>query len=106
MKSFSLSPRAARSLDAIADYSAQAFGKRRGDAYIADLLACCTDVAARRKTTVSCRVHFGEDLLADLTFSRSGRHFVIFVEMPTEYFVVDFIHQSADIGGRLGGPQR
>lgn len=104
MKPFSLSLRAARSLDGIADYSAQAFGKRRGDAYVANLLNCCNDVAKRHKAAASCLVHFGEDLLADLQFARAGRHYIIFLEKPTEFLVVDFIHQSADVGGRLGGP--
>jgi toxin ParE1/3/4 len=104
MKPFSLSFRAARSLDRIADYSFETFGKLRGDAYVADLLTCCRNVAAGRKATTSCRIHFGEDLRTDLRFARAGRHYVVVVEMLSEFLIIDFIHQSADVGGRLGGP--
>ena len=44
---------------------------------------------------------FADDLAADLRFTRAGQHFVIFVEAPDEVLIVDFLHQSADIAGRL-----
>jgi plasmid stabilization system protein ParE len=45
---------------------------------------------------------FADDLREDLRFARAGNHFVIFVETPDEVLIVDFLHQSADIAGRLG----
>jgi toxin ParE1/3/4 len=101
MKSVFISDRAARSLDRIASFSKDAFGSIRGDRYIADLLRRCRTVADGKAQHQSCRRHFAEDLREDLRFTRSGRHYIIFIDTPTETLIVDFIHQSADIGRRL-----
>jgi toxin ParE1/3/4 len=104
MKRFSLSRRAEGSLDSIGAFSRETFGKTRGDVYVATLLDRCRKIAAGQMPNQSCHSQFGEDLRANLRFARSGRHFIIFIETATEFVIVDFIHQSADIGGRLGGP--
>ena len=45
---------------------------------------------------------FADDLREDLRFARAGQHFVIFIETVDQVLIVDFMHQSADIAGRLG----
>jgi len=105
MKAFRLSFRAERSLDEIAQYSRRTFGASRGKTYVQTLLDRCRDVAEGRVPHQSCRNHFAADLDQDLRFIRAGQHYVIFVEGLAEIAIIDFIHQSADIGGRLGGPQ-
>ena len=104
MKSYVLSVRAERSLDGIAAHSLERFGKRRGDRYVADLLERCQAVASGHVPHQSCRAHFADDLREGLLFVQAGRHFVIFMQAATQVFIIDFIHQNADIGDRLGGP--
>lgn len=105
MKPFSLSFRAEYSLDQIGAYSRENFGRERGETYVVALMERCHMVASGQLPTQSCRSAFGESLRSDLRFTRSGRHIIIFVDMPTEILIVDFIHQSADIGARLEGPR-
>ncbi len=105
MRSFRLSYRAEFSLDAIAAFSRETFGNIRGQAYVATLLERCRKIALGQLQTRPCRSQFGDDLRDDLRFVRSGSHNVIFVETPSGVTIIDFIHQSADIGGRLGGPE-
>ena len=45
---------------------------------------------------------FADDLREDLRFARAAQHFVILVETEAVVLIVDFLHQSADIAGRLG----
>ena len=104
MKAASLSARARRSLDDIGAYSVKNFGDRRGDAYVASLLARCRAVARGTEPHHACRDFFAEDLRDNLRFARAGQHFVIFVETPRDIVIIDFLHQSADIGNRLGDP--
>ncbi len=101
MKPVAISDRAARSLDRIASFSKDAFGAVRGDRYIADLLRRCRAVANGRAQHQSCRRQFADDLREDLRFTRSGRHYIIFVDTPSKILIVDFLHQSADIVRRL-----
>lgn len=103
MKRFSLSFRAESSLDAIFVYSIETFGRKRGESYVDALLDRCRAIATGCAPTRSCRKAFAADLRSDLRYARSGRHFIIFVETQEEVLIVDFIHQSADIGGRLEG---
>ncbi len=105
MKSFGLSGRAESSLDSIGAFSRETFGKARGEAYVASLLDRCRNIASGWLPSRSCRAQFGDDLRDDLRFVRAGKHVVIFIETATAILIVDFIHQSADIGGRLGGPE-
>ena len=104
MKSFGLSHRADSSLDAIAAYSRRTFGRTRGEAYIATIMQRCRLVANGALTGRSCRSHFGEDMREDLRFVGAGSHFVFYVESSSAITIIDVIHQSADFGGRLGGP--
>jgi toxin ParE1/3/4 len=103
MKRFSLSFRAEHSLDLIGAYSMENFGSKRGEAYVDALLDRCRRIAMGNAPIHSCRDVFAPDLRSDLRFARSGRHFIIFTETPDEILIIDFIHQSADIGGRLEG---
>jgi toxin ParE1/3/4 len=105
MKPFSLSFRAETSLDQIGAYSRENFGKARGQAYVAALLDRCRAIASGRLPTRYCRDVFAPSLRAELRYTRSGRHFIIFLETPDEIQIIDFIHQSADIGGRLESPE-
>jgi toxin ParE1/3/4 len=105
MKPFSLSFRAEKSLDEIGAYSRENFGKARGQAYIGALLDRCRAIGSGHLHTQTCRDVFAPNLRSELRFTRCGRHFIVFTETPTEIQIIDFIHQSADIGGRLEGPE-
>ncbi len=49
----------------------------------------------------SCRMAFAADLRDDLRFSRAGQHFVVFIESEAEIVVLDFLHQSMDLPGKI-----
>lgn len=105
MKSLNFSPRSERALENIATWSAENFGVARARRYSADLLASCKRIARNEAQWRFCRDVFALDLRSELRFTRCGRHVIIFTEIPSEIQIIDFIHQSADIGGRLEGPE-
>lgn len=102
-RAYRLSDRAARNLAEISAWTYETFGERQADKYGDQLLQQISVIAMGRAFSQSCRDVFAADLRSDLRFARSGRHFIIFTETPDEILIVDFIHQSADIGGRLEG---
>ena len=91
------------SLEDIGDWSTENFGLARARQYTNELLSVCRHIASGIAPWRHCRDIFASDLRSDLRFARSGRHVIIFTETPDEVLIVDFIHQSADIGGRLEG---
>ena len=62
----------------------------------------CRTIADGALHHKSCRTVFADDLREDLRFTRAGQHYVIFIETAQEVVIVDFLHQSANIAGRLG----
>ena len=42
-----------------------------------------------------------QDLPEDLRFTRSGQHFIVFIEDATQVIIVDFLHSRADLPGKL-----
>jgi toxin ParE1/3/4 len=104
MKSLILSDLAERSFRLIATYSKENFGARRGEDDARTLNARCAALARGELSGRSCREVFAPDLRADLRFVASGSHYIIFRESDSDVLIIDFIHQSADVGGRLGGP--
>jgi toxin ParE1/3/4 len=103
VKAIELSPRAERSLDDILTYSRARFGDPRARRYAKGLMDRCRMVAKGHLVHQSCRSFFAEDLHEDLRFIRAGQHFVVFIERGNRIVIVDFLHQSADIGNRLEG---
>ena len=104
MKSVRISERAGESLAEISYWTAKTFGLAQADQYIEVLVGRMNGIAEGTVQRQKCRDVFANDLHADLCLARAGRHFVIFTETTTEIHIIDVIHQSADIGGRLGGP--
>ena len=102
MKALAISDRADASLSQIFGWTIDKFGQRQADAYSAMLLDRSKAIAAGQVPHQSCRVMFADDLREDLRFARAGQHLVIFIETVDQVLIVDFMHQSADIAGRLG----
>ena len=103
MKQIVISDRAARSFRRIATYSNENFGARRGEQYARSLTERCAAVARGDVSGRSCGDFFALELQADLRFVAVGSHYVIYRETVRQVVIIDFIHQSADVGGRLGG---
>jgi toxin ParE1/3/4 len=101
-RDFVLSDRAARSFREIGIYTRDRFGREQMRFYLDGLLMRCQAIAEGTAHHQSCRAVFADDLREDLRFARAGSHYVIFVETEAEVRIVDFLHQSADVGGRLG----
>ena len=102
MKPFVFSDRAEASFESILEWTFENYGGRQLDKYRDILLERCRAIGQGSALHQSCRVMFADDLREDLRFARAGNHFVIFVESADEVQIVDFLHQSADIAGRLG----
>lgn len=96
-----LTRQAEASLTDIVNWTLDAFGPAQADAYLADLIGCCEDVAARRALTHSCRDRFDPGLSDVLEFARSGMHLVVFARIDGITIIVDFLHQQADLPRRL-----
>ena len=100
-KRFRLSTRAERSIADVGAWTLGKFGDQQAGRYLETLISRWIALSDGRLTYRSCRDHFAPDLREDLRYFPACRHFVIFVEAPAEYQILDFIHQSANAGGWL-----
>lgn len=101
MKRLTFSERADSSFEQILEWTYERFGARQVATYRDTLMERCRAIAEGRVVHQSCRTIFADDLRDDLRFARAGSHYVIFIETTTEVQIVDFLHQNADIAGRL-----
>ena len=74
MKDLELSDRAERSLDDIAVWTLDHYGRSQMSRYIDALLDRCRALAAGHVPHQSCRTAFADDLREDLRFARVGQH--------------------------------
>ena len=100
-KSWRLTRQAEASLLEIALWTITTFGPRQAQAYEEDLIACCSRIASGTVTSQSCRILINPDLVEDLRFTRSGQHFIVFVEDQNSVIIVDFLHNRSDLPAKL-----
>ena len=96
-----LTQQAEASLLEIARWTMETFGSRQAAAYEEDLIAKCRDIASGDAVTQGCRQLIAPDLTEDLRFTRSGQHFIVFIEDAAQVIIVDFLHSRADLPGKL-----
>ena len=95
-----LTRQAEASLIEIALWTLETFGSRQAAAYEEDLIAKCREVASGQAVTQCCRQLIAPDLAEDLRFARSGQHFIVFIEDPSQVIIVDFLHSRCDLPGK------
>ena len=96
-----LTRQAEASLTDIARWTHETFGPRQAAVYEEELIARCIDIAEGTAISQECRQLIHPDLPEDLRFTRSGQHFIVFVEGPDSVIVVDFLHSRTDLPRRL-----
>ena len=96
-----LTKQAEASLLEIALWTFETFGPRQAEAYEDDLIARCREIASRTAITQGCRQLIAPDLAEDLRFTRSGQHFIVFIEAVDQVIIVDFLHSRSDLPGKL-----
>ena len=96
-----LTRQAEASLVEIARWTLYTIGPRQATAYEEDLIARCTEIADGTAPSQDCRRLIAQDLPEDLRFTRSGQHFIVFIEDATQVIIVDFLHSRADLPGKL-----
>lgn len=90
-----------KSLLDIALWTLETFGPRQADAYEQDILAKMDDIAAGVAHTQSCRVLIDSNLADDIRFTRVGGHYLIYIEYPDSFVLLDLLHQTMDIPRHL-----
>lgn len=100
-KTWRLTRQAELSLLDIAIWTIETFGPRQALAYEEDLIARCSGIASGTATSQSCRALIDPDLAEDLRFTRSGQHFIVFVEDDASVIIVDFLHARSDLPAKL-----
>jgi len=100
-KPWRLTRQAEASLSDIALWTIDTFGPRQAQAYEEDLIARCSGIASGSVPSQSCRAIIDPDLKEDLRFTRSGQHFIVFVEDETSVIIVDFLHSRSDLSAKL-----
>lgn len=108
-KPWRLTRQAEASLLDIALWTIETFGPRQAQAYEEDLIARCLGIASGGVATQSCRAIIDPDLRDDLRFTRSGQHFIVFVEDDSSVIIVDFLHSRSDLPAklaRMGGSEQ
>ncbi len=78
-------------------------GPRQAEAYEEDLIAACREIADGTALSPDCRRLIDPDLAEDLRFTRSGQHFIVFVEDSAQVIIVEFLHSRSDLPKRLAG---
>lgn len=96
-----LTVQAEASLIDIARWTLETFGPRQAAAYEDDLIARCAEIAAGTAVSQDCRRLVAPDLPEDLRFTRSGQHFIVFVEDAAQVIILDFLHSRADLPDKL-----
>jgi toxin ParE1/3/4 len=96
-----LTLQAEASLNEIARWTLETFGPRQAAAYEDDLIARCNEIAAGNIVSQDCRRLIAPDLPENLRFTRSGQHFIVFIEDGAQVIIVDFLHGRADLTGKL-----
>ena len=100
MKQFRLTRQAEEHLTEIAIWTFDTFGPRQADAYEQDLILRCEQIANGTASNQSCAV-LVDGLKADLRYTRSGQHFVVFLEYDEEVVIVDFLHSRSDLPAKI-----
>ena len=96
-----LTRQAEASVTDIARWTRETFGPRQAAVYEEDLIARCIDIAEGTAISQGCRQLIHAALPEDLRFTRSGQHFIVFVESPDSVIIVDFLHSRSDLPRRL-----
>ena len=98
-----LTRQAETSLLEIALWTVETFGPRQAAAHEEDLIAWCREITSGLAVTQGCRQLIDPDLPEDLKFTRSGQHFIVFIEDAAQVIIVDFLHSRSDLPGKLAG---
>ena len=106
LKPWRLTRQAEASLLDIALWTIETFGPRQAQAYEEDLIARCSRIASGNITSQSCRTIIDPDLADDLRFTRSGQHFIVFVEDNASVIIVDFLHSRSDLPAKLASLEK
>ena len=96
-----LTRQAETSLLEIALWTMETFGALQAAAYEEDLISRCREIASGILVTQGCRQLIDPDLPEDLRFTRSGQHFIVFIEDAAQVIIVDFLHSRSDLPGKL-----
>ena len=96
-----LTRQAGASLVDIALWTLETFGPRQAAAYEEDLIGRCIEIAGGSAMSQGCRRLVDPELPEDLRFTRTGRHFIVFVEDADQVTIVDFLHARSDLPRRL-----
>ncbi len=104
-KPWRLTRQAEASLLDIALWTLETFGPRQAQAYEEDLIGRCSGIASGSVPSQSCRAIIDPDLKEDLRFTRSGQHFIVFIEDDTRVIIVDFLHSRCDLPAKLANLQ-
>lgn len=100
-KSWRLTRQAEASLVDIALWTLENFGSRQSAAYEEDLIRRCIDIADGTAISQGCRQLIDPSLPEDLRFTRSGQHFVVYIEDSDRVIIVDFLHSRSDLPRKL-----
>ena len=100
-KSWRLTRHAEASLVDIALWTFENFGSRQAAAYEEDLIGRCVDIADGTAISQGCRQLIDPSLPEDLRFTRSGQHFVVYIEDADRVIIVDFLHSRCDLPRKL-----
>lgn len=102
-------PQAEQCLLDIAQWTVETFGARQADAYEQDILAKMDDIVSGTAHTQSCRVLIDSSLADDIRVTRIGGHYLIYIEYPDSFVLLDLLHQRVDLTrhlARVSPPQR
>lgn len=100
-KPWKLTRQAEASLTDIAAWTLENFGPRQADAYEADLIERCDQIASGDIVGQECSILLGSKQDFGLRFARAGQHFVVFLENSEQILIVDFLHAASDLPRRL-----
>ena len=100
-KSWRLTRQAEASLVDIALWTFENFGSGQSAACEEDLIRRCIDIADGTAISQGYRQLIDPSLPEDLRFTRSGQHFVVYIEDSDRVIIVDFLHSRSDLPRKL-----
>jgi toxin ParE1/3/4 len=96
VRSFVISPRAARDLDEIWDYTYETWGRHQADAYVAGMKSACQSRCEPTKRGIEI-----DEIRAGYLKYIVGSHFLIFRIINDRINIIRVLHESMDFKRHL-----
>ncbi|MDP2697287.1 type II toxin-antitoxin system RelE/ParE family toxin [Thalassospira sp.] len=100
-KRWRLTQHAEAALKAIAIWTEDTFGPRQAIAYENDIINRCRAIANNTAPSQDCSILISAQSPGTLRFTRSGQHFIIYLDQGDTIIILDFLHSQSNLPAKI-----